>query len=224
MPPTDTSQHDSQASSSTADEGSFPGIRDLILGTHNAKKGRELRTLLEPHGFKVRTLAEIPNAIEVAEEGQLFAENAAAKACEQAKHLGRWVLGEDSGLMVDLLDGAPGIYSARFSGPEATDENNQYLLDQLGDRPLEQRTAHYVCHIAVSDPAGNVCCNVEAYCHGRIRHERVGHGGFGYDPLFEIQEYHRTFGQLGDDVKSVLSHRARALRRILPQLVQLATA
>lgn len=223
MPSTDASTKRAENRSPSEVETCSRGIRNLVLGTHNAKKGRELRTLLEPHDFEVQTLADIPNAIEVTEEGETFAANAAAKACQQALHLKRWVLGEDSGLMVDMLDGAPGVYSARFSGPEATDEeNNEYLLQRLGDTPLSQRTAHYVCHVAVSDPVGNLRSSLEAYCYGRIRHQGAGRAGFGYDPLFEVREYHRTFGELGDSVKSVLSHRARALRRLLPQLVQLA--
>src|SRR4051794_25478264 len=186
---------------------------ELVLGTHNRKKGIELLELLGPWGFRLITLADVPNSIEVEETGETFAANAALKACEQARHLKRWVLGEDSGLAVDALKGAPGVYSARFSGPNATDErNNQLLLEKLGDLPLERRTAHYVCHATLSDPDGNIRAESEGYCSGRIRHAHAGAGGFGYDPLFEIVEYHRTFGELGPAVKAALSHRARAIR------------
>ena len=199
--------------------------RLLILGTHNIKKGLELAELLEPHGFVLRTLAETPNAVEVDETGATFAENAVLKATVQAQHLGCWVLGEDSGLAVDRLDGRPGVYSARFSGPNATDEtNNVKLLRELADIPLEQRTAHYVCHAALSDPLGSVRAESEDYCCGRILFEPSGSGGFGYDPLFEIPEYHRTFGELGGAVKTVLSHRSRAMRSILPRIIALAEA
>ncbi len=134
----------------------------------------------------------------------------------------RWVLGEDSGLAVDALKGEPGVYSARFSGPQATDEsNNQLLLEWLGKLPLEKRTAHYVCHATLSDPDGNIRAEAEGYCHGRIRFEPVGRGGFGYDPLFEIVEYHRTFGELGPTVKAALSHRARAIRQLIPAMLRL---
>jgi XTP/dITP diphosphohydrolase len=195
----------------------------LVLGTHNRKKGRELAELLAPHGFRLLTLADFPDAIEVVEDGESFAANAALKATQQARHLRQWVLGEDSGLAVDALGGAPGIYSARYSGAGATDQaNNRYLLSQLSGVPLERRTAHYVCHISLADPRAVVRADCEAYCHGRIRFEEAGSAGFGYDPLFEIVEYHRTFGQLGDAVKSVLRHRARALQVILPQLLELA--
>jgi XTP/dITP diphosphohydrolase len=194
----------------------------LVLGTRNRKKGEELLELLAPWGFDLITLADVPNAIEVEETGETFSENAALKACEQARHLGRWVLGEDSGLAVDALNGAPGVYSARFSGPDANDEsNNQLLLEKLANTPLEKRTAHYVCHATLSDPDGNIRAESEGYCHGRIRFEEAGTGGFGYDPLFEIVEYHRTFGELGPAVKAALSHRARAIRELIPAMLRL---
>jgi XTP/dITP diphosphohydrolase len=194
----------------------------LILGTRNRKKGQELVELLSPWGFELITLAEVHEAIEVEETGETFAANAALKACEQAKHLQRWVLGEDSGLAVDALKGEPGVYSARFSGPQATDEsNNHLLLERLGQTPLEKRTAHYVCHATLSDAKGNIRAEAEGYCHGRIRFEPVGDGGFGYDPLFEIVEYHRTFGELGPTVKAALSHRARAIGKLIPAMLRL---
>jgi XTP/dITP diphosphohydrolase len=194
----------------------------LVLGTHNRKKGIELAELFEPLGFQVVTLADLPSAIEVAETGETFAANAALKACQQAQHLQRWVLGEDSGLAVDALQGGPGVYSARFSGPQANDEsNNRLLLEKLGNMPLEKRTAHYVCHATLSDPTGNIQAEAEGYCHGRIRFEPAGTGGFGYDPLFEIVEYHRTFGELGPTVKAALSHRARAIRQLIPTMQRL---
>lgn len=196
--------------------------RQLILGTGNRKKAIELTELLAPHGFLLQTLADFSDVLNVVEDGDSFAANAALKATQQAQHLGHWVLGEDSGLVVDALDGRPGIYSARFAGPQATDdENNRLLLEELADVPDHQRTAHYVCHMTLSDPTGQVRIESEAKCHGRIRREFSGSGGFGYDPLFEIIEYHRTFGDLDGVVKQVLSHRARAMHRFLPQLLTL---
>jgi len=197
--------------------------RLLILGTRNKKKGLELRELLEPRGFDVRTLEDFAGALEIEETGQTFGENAQLKATRQAQHLGCWVLGEDSGLAVDALKGAPGVYSARYSGPDATDEaNNQRLLVDLANVPLGRRTAHYVCHVALADPQGEVRAEREEYCRGRILFEPRGSGGFGYDPLFEIPEYHLTFGQLGSAVKSVLSHRSRAIRAVIPDFLRLA--
>ncbi|HYW80437.1 MAG TPA: non-canonical purine NTP pyrophosphatase [Thermoguttaceae bacterium] len=195
----------------------------LVLGTANRKKGLELVELLAPVGVELRTLADFPNAIEVVEDGTTFAENAALKAVEQARHLGHWVLGEDSGLIVDALDGRPGVFSARYSGPDATDaSNNELLLKELGETPTARRTARYVCHMTLSDPEGVIRAESEAYCHGRILNEPHGTGGFGYDPLFEIGEYHRSFGELGSVTKACLSHRARAAGQLLPQLFPLA--
>jgi XTP/dITP diphosphohydrolase len=194
----------------------------LVLGTGNRKKGVELAELLGPHGFAVATLADFSDAVEVEETGKTFAENAGLKATEQARHLGQWVLGEDSGLLVDALDGEPGVFSARYSGPGATDAtNNAHLLAKLGSRPVEKRSARYVCHMTLSDPEGTVRAESEGECRGRIRSEPVGSHGFGYDPLFEVIEYHRTFGQLGSIVKACISHRARAVRQLIPQLVRL---
>jgi XTP/dITP diphosphohydrolase len=197
--------------------------RDLVIGTHNRKKGIELAELLAPWGFSVVTLADVPDAIEVVENGDTFAANAALKATQQARHLGRWVLADDSGLEVDALGGAPGVYSARFVGLNATDvDNNRHLLEQLRDVPLENRTARYVCHVTVADPTGAIRAESHDVCGGRIRFEASGANGFGYDPLFEVVEYHRTYGELGTAVKRALSHRSRALRAILPQLRALA--
>ncbi|MBL9123203.1 MAG: non-canonical purine NTP pyrophosphatase [Planctomycetaceae bacterium] len=201
----------------------MPPLRRLVLGTGNRKKGLELIELLAPLGIELVTLAEIPSAISVVEDGDSFAANARKKAAEQARHLNQWVLGEDSGLVVDALGGAPGIYSARFAGPDAHDEaNNALLLKKLGDLPLERRGAHYVCHAVVADPVGEVLAEAVGRCYGRIRPTAAGSGGFGYDPLFEIVEYHQTFGELGPVFKSVISHRARAIRQLVPQLAALA--
>lgn len=194
----------------------------LVLGTGNRKKGAELVELLAPLGLQIETLADYPLAMTVAEEGQTFADNARLKATHQARHLGRWVLGEDSGLAVDALEGAPGVFSARFAGEGASDEaNNTLLLAKLADVARERRAAQYVCHLALSDPHGAVLAESEASCRGRIRFEPVGVRGFGYDPLFEIPEFHRTFAELGETVKHVLSHRARAVGLLLPQLARL---
>lgn len=197
----------------------------LVLGTRNRKKLVELEPLLAPLGFQLFTLDAFPEAVEVAETGATFAANAALKASEQARHLGRWVLGEDSGLEVDALGGAPGVISARFAGEQGNDAaNNRLLLEKLAAVPPEKRSARYVCHIALSDPQGQLRISVEEYCRGRILTAPAGSAGFGYDPLFEVVEYHRTFGELGLAVKSVLSHRSRAVRLFLPKLSDLKNA
>lgn len=193
----------------------------LVLGTHNRKKGQEMAELLAPHGVELRTLADFPEAIEVVEDGDSFADNARLKAAQQAVHLQQWVLAEDSGLSVDALQGAPGIYSARYSGENATDHaNNAKLLHELMGVPAAKRTAHYTCHMTLCDPRGNVRAEAERTCRGLIREQPVGNNGFGYDPLFEVRELHRTFGELGSHVKRAISHRARATHTILPQLLQ----
>jgi XTP/dITP diphosphohydrolase len=198
-------------------------LRLLVLGTGNPKKGQELGRLFSRVGIELRTLADYPQAIEAVEDGDTFAANAAIKATQQARHLGQWVLADDSGLAVDTLDGAPGVLSARYSGPEATDaSNNQKLLDALQGAPPEKRWARFVCHICVADPSGAIRAESNASCRGRILFALAGSGGFGYDPLFEIVEYHRTFGELSPLVKAQLSHRARAAERIVPRLIELA--
>jgi XTP/dITP diphosphohydrolase len=194
----------------------------IVFGTANRKKGLELIEVFAPVGIQLKTLADFSNAITISEDGDTFAANAVLKAVGQAKHLGHWVLGEDSGLMVDALGGAPGVFSARYSGEGATDQsNNRLLLDQLENVPLERRAARYVCHMAVSDPSGRIYAESEGVCRGRILFVGRGTNGFGYDPLFEVIEYHRTFGQLSSLVKSCLSHRARAARLMIPQLIKL---
>ena len=193
----------------------------IVLASRNRKKSAEMAALLAPHGIDVLSVADFPDAPEVEEDGATFAENAAKKASTIARHLGRWALGEDSGLAVDALDGAPGIYSARFSGEGATDEaNNAKLLRELEGQPPECRGAHYVCHAALADPQGEIRCRVEATCNGRITTEARGTNGFGYDPYFLIPEYHRTFGELSPLVKQHLSHRARAFERLIPQIAR----
>jgi len=191
----------------------------LVLGTSNRKKGEEMAELLAPAGWELRTLADFPQAIQVPEGGDTFAANATAKATQQAIHLGQWVVADDSGLMVDALGGAPGVLSARYGGPGTTDEqNNRKLLEDLSGVPAEQRTAQFVCHMVLADPAGTVRGETRGHCCGRIRFQPQGTNGFGYDPLFEILAYHQTFAELGPVAKSVLSHRARAARQMIPIL------
>lgn len=195
----------------------------IVLGTRNRKKLGELQLLLSPLGFPLQTLDEAGSSLEVEETGESFAENAALKAAQQATQLGQWVIGEDSGLCVDALKGAPGIYSARYAGPDATDQqNNAKLLEALADTPDAKRGGKYVCHMALADPHGEIRIRCEATCRGRLAREPRGTNGFGYDPLFVIPEYHQTFGELGPIVKAALSHRSRAMRMFVPQLLKLA--
>ena len=181
----------------------------LVLGSANRKKAVELANLFAPIGVRLETLADYEEALDVVEDGDTFAENSAKKAVQQATHLDRWVLAEDSGLAVDALDGAPGVYSARFSGPRATDESNtRLLLEKLESIPPDRRTAHYVCQMTLCDRSGAIRAESEGCCAGRIVLQPRGSNGFGYDPVFEVIEYHRTFGELSAAVKACLSHRA----------------
>ncbi|MCA9053087.1 MAG: RdgB/HAM1 family non-canonical purine NTP pyrophosphatase [Planctomycetaceae bacterium] len=195
---------------------------ELVVASRNRKKISELEALLSALETRVVSVSDFPGVPDVVEDGTSFAENAAKKASQTASFLGRWALGEDSGLEVDALGGAPGVYSARYSGPEATDvANNSKLIAALQGVPVERRGARYVCHVAVADPEGRVQLHIERYCRGRIVDDPRGSNGFGYDPHFLIPEYHRTFGELSPLVKQQLSHRARALRWLLPALHRL---
>jgi XTP/dITP diphosphohydrolase len=196
----------------------------LVLASRNRKKVAELQALLQPLSVRVQSVDEFPGLPEVEEDGTTFAENAAKKAVEIARATQCWTLGEDSGLEVDALGGAPGVYSARYSGPGATDEsNNAKLIAALAGVPAAKRGARYVCHVAIADPDGNVRLHIERTCRGRIVDDPRGTNGFGYDPYFLVPEYHRTFGELSPLVKRQLSHRARAMGEVLPALRRLWT-
>jgi XTP/dITP diphosphohydrolase len=191
----------------------------LVVGSCNRKKREEIVEILGDLGLELRDLTSWPDAPEVEEDGATFADNARKKAVELARHLGQWVLGEDSGLVVPSLNGRPGVYSARYAGKHGDDAaNNARLLAELAPLPDDRRAAYYVCTAALSDPRGKVRAIVEGRCHGVIVREARGTGGFGYDPLFLIPEYHRTFGELSSRVKHALSHRARALAQLRPAL------
>ena len=197
----------------------------LVLGTRNRKKCEEIVALLGDLGLVLADLTGCPKLPEVAEDRDTFEGNARKKAAEPARALGHWVLGEDSGLVVPALNGRPGVYSARYAGRHGDDAaNNARLLAELAPLPDDRRAAYYVCVAALADPKGEVQAVVEGRCHGVIVREPRGQGGFGYDPLFEIPEYHYTFGELSPRVKQALSHRARALDKLRPILRRLMTA
>lgn len=194
----------------------------IVVGSRNRKKCGEIAEIVAPCGLSLQSIADFPQVPEVVEDGATFAENAAKKAAQPALLLGRWVLGEDSGLTVDCLGGRPGVLSARFSGAGATDEsNNRRLMQELAGVPLERRTAAYVCTIALADPTGAIRLTAEGTCRGLILEEPRGTNGFGYDPYFLVREYHRTFGELPARVKHQISHRARAFAMFLPAVLKL---
>lgn len=195
----------------------------LVLGTRNRKKRTEIAEIIGDLGLELGDLTAWPNLPEVDETGTTFEENARLKAVAVAKGTGHWALGEDSGLVAPALGGAPGVYSARFAGTQGDDAaNNGKLLSELDKFPADQRGAYYVCTAALADPSGEVKAVVEGRCHGVIIREPRGSGGFGYDPLFEIPEYHQTFGELSARVKHALSHRGRALSKLRPMLREIS--
>jgi XTP/dITP diphosphohydrolase len=194
----------------------------LVLATKNRKKRGEIVEILGDLGLELGDLTQFSDVPEVIEDGATFEDNARKKAIEVARFLKQWTLGEDSGLVVPALKGRPGVYSARYAGKQGDDEaNNDKLLAELAPLSDEKRAAYYVCTAALADPAGDVKAVVEGRCHGVIIKERRGAGGFGYDPLFLIPEFHQTFGELSSRVKHALSHRARALEQLRPVLRQL---
>jgi XTP/dITP diphosphohydrolase len=197
----------------------------LVLGTRNAKKLDEILEILgdlRSVGLEFADLTRFPQAPEVVEDGTTFEANARKKASELGLALSQWVLAEDSGLAVPALHGRPGVQSARYSGKHGDDAaNNAKLLAELAPLPDDPRAAYYVCTLALADPQGTIQSVVEGRCRGTITRELRGSGGFGYDPLFLIPEYHRTFGEMSARVKHALSHRARALEQLRPTLKKL---
>jgi XTP/dITP diphosphohydrolase len=194
----------------------------LVVGTRNPKKRGEILEILHDLPIDVRDLTGWPDAPEVVEDGDTFEANARKKASELARHLGQWVLGEDSGLVVPALGGRPGVLSARYAGTQGDDAaNNRRLLAELAPLPDDRRAAYYVCTAALADPSGAVRAVAEGRCHGVIVKDYRGEGGFGYDPLFLVLEYHKTFGELSARAKHAISHRARALSQLRPALRRL---
>jgi XTP/dITP diphosphohydrolase len=195
----------------------------LVIGSRNKKKLLELQDLLGDIGLELVDRSEWPDVRDVEETGETFEENARLKATSYAKARGEWVLAEDSGLVMPALKGRPGVYSARYAGTHGDDAaNNRKLLAELAPLPDDRRTAYYVCVAALASPDGEVRAVAEGRCHGVIVKEPRGTGGFGYDPLFEIPEYHQTFGELSLRVKQALSHRARAVIQLRPELRKIA--
>jgi len=192
---------------------------ELLVATHNAGKVRELSLLLADLPLRLRFLSELGRVPEAEETGATFAENATLKALHYSA-LGRMpTLSDDSGLAVDALGGAPGVYSARYAGPHATyAERIVKLLEELAATGDEERRARFVCVIALADPSTGALETFEGVCEGRIARAPRGTGGFGYDPVFVPDGYEQTFGELPDAVKQSISHRARALAKAARRL------
>jgi XTP/dITP diphosphohydrolase len=187
---------------------------ELLVATTNQGKMREIRELLKDFDLKITSLADYPDAPKVVEDGKSFFENALKKAATIALYTKKLTLGEDSGLQVKALHNAPGIYSARFSGENATDrKNNLKLIRSLKKIPLKKRQARYVCCAVLVDGKG-IIDTVTGTCGGLIAKQSAGKNGFGYDPYFFLPRYGKTFGQLDPAMKAKISHRARAFKKL----------
>lgn len=190
----------------------------LLIATANKSKVREFREMLGSDRYEWMDLSSCPPVPEAQETGKTFRANACLKASLYAKHLGVWALADDSGLVVDALKGNPGVLSARWALVNASGKgdaaNNATLLRQLKDVPDEQRTARFVCCLALADEQGRVLLTSQASVEGRIIHQARGDGGFGYDPLFLVPELGKTTAELPPEQKHAISHRGRALRHL----------
>lgn len=195
-------------------------VQKLLLATRNQNKKKEIQAILQQLDINVITLDELPELAEVEEDGETFTQNAVKKAVNTALASGLSCLADDSGLVVDALNGLPGIYSARFAGEEADDQQNkQKLLKMMQDIEGKKRTARFVCVIALSDAHGNVE-TFEGSCPGKIAFEPCGEGGFGYDPLFIPDGFSFTFAELPAEHKNQISHRGIALSQAYPRIIE----
>lgn len=198
-------------------------MSELWLATNNPKKRAELERLLAPLGIRLRLPAELPQPFAPVEDQPTFAGNARIKAATLARLAGAPALADDSGLCVDALGGRPGVHSARYGGPGLTDAQRlQALLVELQAVPAAQRSAHFTCSLCLCGADGAVLAAVEEHCHGTLLTAPTGHGGFGYDPIFVPAECAGdpapTFATLDAATKDRLSHRGKALRRLVALL------
>lgn len=183
----------------------------LVVATGNPGKIKEMQAYLTDPAWE---LVLKPEELDIEETGETFLENARLKASQIAAATGEWAIADDSGLAVDALNGAPGIYSARY-GP-SDQARIQRLLAELGDHP--NRQAQFVCAIAIARPDGTIALETEGICQGEILHAPQGNGGFGYDPIFYVPEQAATFAAMPAETKHQISHRGRAFQQLLPQM------
>jgi len=196
-------------------------MNKVFLATRSKGKIAEFSELLAPYKVEIITTYDLENPLEVAETEDTFRGNARLKATAYMEHTGYPSLADDSGLVVDVLDGAPGVYSSRYAGENATDkDNNKKLLEELKDIPKEKRKAKFISAIALVFPNNSVQI-VEGSCDGIILEEPRGDNGFGYDPLFFVPEANKTYAEMSPSEKNKYSHRAKAMQklsRILPSV------
>ncbi|MEH7305442.1 XTP/dITP diphosphatase [Neobacillus drentensis] len=189
-------------------------MKEVIIATKNPGKAMEFEHIFSSRGITVRTLLDFPEIPEVEETGNTFEENATLKAEAVSKALGKMVIGDDSGLIVDALEGRPGIFSARYAGEPKNDQNNtDKVLSELEGIPEEKRLARFYCALAVAVP-GQETITVSGACEGRILEERRGTNGFGYDPVFYVPEKGLAMAELSSEEKNNISHRANALKKL----------
>jgi len=185
-------------------------MRSLLLATTNPHKIEEYRAIFADLPFELLSLSDIALDMDVEETGTTFQQNAELKALAYAYASNLLSLADDSGIEIDALDGAPGVYSARFLGPDVSyGERFAYILERLHDVPVVQRTARFRCVISIAEPSG-YCCSVDGTIEGFIADEPRGIHGFGYDPLFLVPEFGKTTAELPPEVKHRISHRGRA--------------
>lgn len=204
-------------------------VIDLLVATTNSGKFAEVQSFLSRLPVRIRSLCDLDNPPAVVEDGATFEANALKKARTLADFSGLLTLADDSGLEVDALGGAPGIYSARYCGREGDDDdNNRKLLRELAAVLQAQRTGRFVCALALCAPRNAVMADwtVRESCEGFIAFELKGANGFGYDPLFFYPPFGKTFGEIDREMKATVSHRGKALKKLaqaLPQMVELAS-
>ncbi|MFA5250284.1 MAG: RdgB/HAM1 family non-canonical purine NTP pyrophosphatase [Parachlamydiales bacterium] len=196
----------------------------LVLATKNIHKLREYKTLLQDlKHLDLLSLKDFPDYAPPEETGKTFRENAVLKAETAARTLQCWTLADDSGLIVPALEGAPGIFSARYAGSQAGDaDNRKKLLANMEKLKNKERSAYYECWIALASPEGFLKKCVSATVEGLILDQEKGGGGFGFDPLFVKNDYNKTFAELEDSIKNKISHRRKALDKVLTYLQNLA--
>lgn len=195
-------------------------MKTYVLASKNQHKAEEIKEILGK-GFEIITQTEAgAGEIDVVEDGTTFEENAAKKAVAIMEATGKPTIADDSGLCVDYLDGAPGVYTARYAGENADNEANiAKLLDVLKDVPVMKRGAKFVCVIALAEP-GKEIKYFRGECSGRITDKKYGDGGFGYDPIFYTEKYEKTMGELEPHIKNAISHRSAALKKLQKYLAE----
>ncbi|WP_082759803.1 XTP/dITP diphosphatase [Abyssisolibacter fermentans] len=194
-------------------------MKKLIVSSGNQHKIKEIKDILKELPIEVISKNEIGfEEFEVIEDGETLKENAIKKAVELSKKVSGLVVADDTGLFVDALNGEPGVYSSRYAGENVTyEDNNNKLLKELLSVPDSKRTAKFVTVMALAQQ-GKVVQTIKGECNGKIAMQRFGEAGFGYDPLFIVDEYNKTFAELGDEIKNEISHRANALKKLREEL------